>query len=140
MKFWDASAVVPLLVRETATPRMQALFDDDRDMVVWWATRVECVSALARLERDGTLPSDAMQSALARLNALARAWDEVQPTAILRESAERFLRVHPIRAADALQLAAAFVAAENRPSTLEVVVLDDRLVTAASREGFAVAQ
>ena len=49
----------------------------------------------------------------------------------------RFLRVHPLRAADALQLAAAFIAAERRPSSLEVVTLDDRLAAAARKEGFA---
>jgi predicted nucleic acid-binding protein len=55
----------------------------------------------------------------------------------VREAAVRFLRVHPLRAADALQLAAAFVAAERRPSSLEVVTLDDRLAVAARKEGFA---
>jgi uncharacterized protein len=48
----------------------------------------------------------------------------------------RFLRVHPLRTSDALQLAAAFVAAERRPSSLEVVTLDDRLAAAARKEGF----
>jgi hypothetical protein len=46
------------------------------------------------------------------------------------------LRVHPLRAADALQLAAAYIAAERRPSSLELVILDDRLAAAARREGF----
>jgi hypothetical protein len=41
-----------------------------------------------------------------------------------------------LRTADALQLAAAFVAAERRPSSLEVITLDDRLAAAARREGF----
>ncbi len=50
----------------------------------------------------------------------------------------RFLRVHPLRAADALQLAAAFVLADRRPSTLELVTLDDRLAVAARKEGFVV--
>jgi uncharacterized protein len=44
--------------------------------------------------------------------------------------------VHPLRAADALQLAAAVVAAERDPPSLEFVSLDDRLLEAASREGF----
>ncbi len=48
----------------------------------------------------------------------------------------RFLRVHPLRAADALQLAAAFIAAERRPSSLELITLDDRLAAAARKEGF----
>ena len=44
----------------------------------------------------------------------------------------------PLRAADALQLAAAFAAAERRPASLEIVTLDDRLANAARKEGFAV--
>ena len=56
----------------------------------------------------------------------------------MRETATRFLRVHPLRAADALQLAAAFVVAENRPSSLELITLDDRLGDAARKEGFKV--
>ena len=54
----------------------------------------------------------------------------------VKETARRLLRVHPIGAADALQLAAAFVLAERRPSTLDFVCLDDRLTRAARREGF----
>ena len=56
------------------------------------------------------------------------------------EAAIRFLRVHPLRAADALQLAAAFVAAERRPSSLELVTLDDWLAAAARKEGFLLAR
>jgi predicted nucleic acid-binding protein len=48
----------------------------------------------------------------------------------------RFLRVHPLRAADALQLAAAFTAAERRPSSLAFVCMDEKLLAAAKREGF----
>ena len=65
-------------------------------------------------------------------------WQEVEAGDLVRETAIRLLRVHPLRAADSLQLAAAFVAAEGRPSTLEFVTLDDRLALAAQREGFVV--
>ena len=58
----------------------------------------------------------------------------------IREAAVRFVRVHPLRAADALQLAAAFVVAERRPSSLEVITLDERLAAAARKEGFALVE
>ena len=109
---------------------------NDPAILVWWATEVECASAIARLERDGVLEDAAVVQAFDRLRHLARAWHEVDPTDAVRESAVRFLRVHPLRAADALQLAAAFIAAERRPSTLELITLDDRLATAARKEGF----
>jgi uncharacterized protein len=106
-------------------------------MLVWWGSPVECVSALARLERDAALNSPAMTLALQRLQQLSAGWHEIDPSDEIRETAARFLRVHALRAAGALQLAAAFVAAERRPPSLEMVTLDDRLANAARREGFA---
>jgi predicted nucleic acid-binding protein len=138
VRFWDASAIVPLLMAEAATRSMQQLAADDPALLVWWATEVECASAIARLERDGALDAAAAIDAFDRLQRLAHGWHEVDPSELIREAAVRFLRVHPLRAADALQLAAAFVAAERRPSTLELVTLDERLAAAARKEGFPV--
>ena len=136
MKFWDASALVPLLVQEAATDLVMALVAKDPGMLVWWGSQVECVSALARLEREGAIDRERADLAFGRLNGLAEAWHEVEPSEIVRESAIRFLRVHPLRAADALQLGAAFVAAERRPPSLEMVTFDDRLADVARKEGF----
>lgn len=138
MRFWDASAIVPLLVDQVGTPAVTDEYERDPDLVVWWATRVEAASAIARLEREGAL------SALARLEAddrgrrLETAWQEVEPTERVRRMAMRLLRVHSLRSADALVLAAAIVAAEAEPGTLPFVTLDDRLAGAADREGFPV--
>ena len=140
MKFGDASAIVPLVITEPTTTTMQALAEKDPTMLVWWATEVECASAIARLEREGSLTQTAVTQAFDRLKQLAEAWHEVDPSDPIREAAVRFLRVHPLRAADALQLAAAFIAAERRPSSLEVVTLDDHLALAAQKEGFALVQ
>jgi predicted nucleic acid-binding protein len=136
MKFWDASAIVPLLMTETTTQAVQSVAERDPSMLVWWAAEVECASAIARLERDGALDDGASAQAFDRLKQLASGWHEVDPSDAVREAAVRFLRVHPLRAADALQLAAAFIAAERRPSSLDVVTLDDRLAAAARKEGF----
>jgi uncharacterized protein len=138
--FWDASAIVPLLVGEATTAQMQALAGRDPDMLVWWGSEVECVSALARLERAGALDGRAMALACDRLKQLADGWHEIEPSEIVRESAVRFLRVHPLRAADAWQLAAAFTAAERRPGSLRVVTLDERLADAARKEGFVLVE
>ena len=136
MRFWDASAIIPLLTSESSTAALQSLAEKDPSLLVWWATEVECASAIARLERDGALDHAAVTQAFERLRHLANSWHEVDPGDPVREAAVRFLRVHPLRAADALQLAAAFVAAERRPSSLEIVTLDDRLAMAARKEGF----
>ena len=136
MKFWDSSAVVPLLVPEVMSGSMRRRYADDPVMVAWWATEIECTSAIARRQRVGQLPEDIAAEGFVRLHALRAGWHEVEPGEELRESAKRLLRVHDLRTADALQLAAAVFIAEARPSTLEFVSLDDRLLTAARREGF----
>lgn len=138
MSFWDSSALVPLLVEEATTEALIRLAADDAEMIAWWGSPVECASALARLERSGALTAPQATEAFARLDVLAAAWYEIEPVALVKETARRFLRVHDLRAGDALQLAAAFVAAEGRPSSLRILCLDDRLAAAAQREGFEV--
>src|SRR5262245_36391479 len=105
MKFWDASAVVPLLLSESTTRSAMSLAARDPVMLVWWATEVECASAVARLERDGNIDDVVATQAFDRLKQLAIRWNEIEPNDAIREAAVRFLRVHPLRAADALQLA-----------------------------------
>jgi predicted nucleic acid-binding protein len=137
VKFWDASALVPLLVAEPVTRRLQALAARDPDMLAWWGSAVECASAVARLERAGQLDARGAALAFDRLKQFSEGWHEIEPSEVLRENAIRFLRVHALRAADALQLAAAFIAAERRPPSLDLVSLDDRLADAARKEGFS---
>ncbi len=138
MKFWDSSALVALLVEEEATVPLRDLYLGEPGTIAWWGTPVECASAVARLEREGQLSPQAVTEALERLDALARHWHRIEPVDAVLETARRLLRVHPLRAADSLQLAAAFLASEGRPSTLEFVCVDNRLVIAAQREGFLV--
>lgn len=138
MRFWDSSAIVPLIVREPRSTEMRALLDEDERMLVWWATGVECVSALRRLERAGTLGARDVGRSVEALRLLDSTWSEVTPAAALRARAERLLAVHPLRAADALQLAAALAWRRGDPAGAVLVTLDDRLRDAAAREGFAV--
>lgn len=138
MKFWDTSALVPLLLEEAASEPVRELYGADPAVAVAWTTAVECASAVARVERDGELTVDQARAVFARLDELIRTSYEVEPGANLRDIARRLLRVHSLRAADAIQLASATLAAEGRPSTLTVVTLDERLETAALREGFVV--
>jgi hypothetical protein len=108
-------------------------------MVVWWATRTECLSAFARRRREGGFGRGEEEQVQSVLAALATAWSEVSASERLRDTAERLLRVHPLRAADAFQLAAALVWAGDRPRGRCFVAFDDRLREAASREGFTIA-
>lgn len=136
MRYWDASGIVPLLVEQSHSREMEKLIEQDPDIVTWWGSSIECFSALMRLVRQGRLNSSGAQAAERRLRELRKGWNEVLPTEACRRAAERMLRVHPLRAADAQQLAAALIASDNEPSMLEVVCLDQRLTEALRKEGF----
>jgi predicted nucleic acid-binding protein len=137
VRYWDTSAIVPLLLPEAPRDALLELLERDPVMLVWWGTRIECTSAVARRERDGALGVADSDAALQRLRDLSAEWQEVVPADSIRTTAQRLLRVHPLRAADSLQLAAAIIAAGHEPATLEFVSLDARLNEAASREGFS---
>ena len=138
MKFWDASAIMPLLVRQEKTAAMERLLKQDPGMVVWWGTPVECLSALMRLVREGRFAVTDVLCAEQRLEHFRTTWDEVVPGEACRRASERMLRVHPLRAADSLQLAAALIASDHNPSQVDIVCLDDRLTESARKEGFRV--
>lgn len=120
------------------TDALLGLLAEDSRMIVWWVTEVEAMSALARRHRDGQLRASALDQARSLLAELADSWSEVQPSARLRTRAERLLLVHPLRAADALQLAAAVAWTDGDPGHNHVVCLDERLRLSAQREGFVV--
>jgi predicted nucleic acid-binding protein len=138
MKFWDASAIIPLIAEEKTRARLLQLLEKDSEMLAWWGTPVEIASALARREREGLLAADEVTVALTTAQALAESWHEILPSNLIRRTAERLLRAHPLRAADSLQLAAALIASDQDPRSLEFVCLDVRLTRAAQREGFHV--
>lgn len=137
MRFWDTSAIMPLVAREPFSDAMRRILEEDAGMVVWWATRVECASAISRRAREGSLDPQGEAAACELLDDLSESWTEVRPTARLRNLAEQALTVHPLRAADALQLAAALIWSQSRPGGRPFVCLDERLRTVASRSGFA---
>ena len=138
MRFWDSSAIAPLLVEETATRPREAQLHEDAEILVWYGTWAELESAICRRERESSVDPEQAAMARTRLSVLTRAWLEVQPTSWVRERAIRLLRVHPLRAADAMQLAAALVAFKERTAGNRFLTADLRLAKAATLEGFAV--
>lgn len=138
MRFWDTSAIMPLISREPLSDEVRRLLEEDAGMVVWWATRVECVSAISRRGREGSLGAEGTASARGLLDDLSGNWTEARPTSMLRTLAEDALATHPLRAADALQLASALIWCGSQPRGRRFVCLDERLRTAASRSGFVV--
>ena len=109
MRFWDSSAITPLLVVEADSAQRERQLADDADMLVWFGTLTEVESSLARRKRAGELPAESELRARRHLDQLSAHWTEVNPTTEVRARAIRLLRVHPLRAADAFQLAAALI-------------------------------
>jgi uncharacterized protein len=134
--FWDTSGLVPLCCFQPQSAQARQVARTYSRQVVWWGTIVEAVSSLNRLSREGTLNLKDSKQAFARLDYLRTRWNEVQPTEELRDRAERLLRVHKLRAADALQLAAALIWCGDRPQGRALIGADGILSNAAAAEGF----
>jgi predicted nucleic acid-binding protein len=138
VRFWDASAVVPLITEEDFSARVRSVLEEDDLMIVWWGTEIECVSALSRKRHHGVLAEDQFEQSIDLLIYLLERWAEIQPVHDLRVEAEYLLASYALRAADALQLAAALKWCKYEPAGIGFVCLDDKLREAAERQGFKV--
>lgn len=127
-----------MIATQPASEVVVGLLEEDAALVAWWVTWVECAVALNRLVREGILDEEAVTETRALLDRLSEEWSVVQPINRVRILAESLSRRHPLRAADALQLAAALVWCEEETEGRGFVCLDERLRQAASHEGFAV--
>ena len=134
MRYWDASALVPLLVAERDTELVRSWLSDDDRIVTWVWTRTEIVGAVERRTREGSLSRSQRREMLRRLDAFARSWDEVIDVLAVRSRANALLARHPLRAADAGQLGAALLVQEQIAGVLDFVCLDRRLSSAAELE------
>ena len=74
MRFWDSSAIVPLVIQEAATDPIRQLLSQDPQMATWALTATEIVSALWRRKRLGELTIEGVQQATWELDQLAQSW------------------------------------------------------------------
>jgi predicted nucleic acid-binding protein len=133
--FWDSSALVPLCVKQQTTPAIGALAAQYR-MMVWWAAPVEMRGAFARLLRMKQLSNREHVEAQISLEKLRSSWREVVPNDELRHQAERLAERFTLRAADALQLAAALAWRLGKPNGRAFISGDAQLLQAARQLGF----
>ena len=138
MRYWDASALVPLFIEEASTSEVDGWRAADPGITTWMMTRVEVISGIARRKREWPQLLAGWNRAIREVHEVASRWTEISDAAATRLHAERIVMDYPLRAADALQLGAAIVAADGDPQSLELVTLDRRLADAARREGFPV--
>ncbi len=138
MRFWDSSALVPLLIEEPGTALATQWLRRDPEVAVWGLTRLELSAAIERRTRQGRVSAPLRRTALDRLERLTASAREVVDLLAVRQLAVRLLSRHPLRAADAAQLAAALLVAEDDPSSLAMACFDRPLAEAAEREGLRV--
>jgi len=138
VRYWDASALVPLVVAEPDSELARTWLSEDDYIVTWAWTRTEITSAIERRARKGSLSRQQRREALRRFDAFAGSWDEVTDLLAVRSRANALLARHPLRAADAGQLGAALLIQEQLAGVLTFVCLDHRLSTAAELESLRV--
>ena len=137
--FWDTSAILHICVPGQVSSRAKSLLRV-HPPVVWWTAAVEVRSALERLRREASLSSAAYTASNRRLEELLGSCREIQPTDPLRELAASLLERFPLRASDALNLAAALVWTKQIPRGRMFICNDRRLTSAARALGFDTAE
>ena len=138
MRFWDSSAIIPLLVLEDKTEYCISAFQTDKEIMVWTMSKVEVFSALCRSFRENTLTEGTFELAKKRMTDLFDIAFEIVSISKVKERALRLLQVHTLKAADALQLASVLVATQEVTSKLPIMCFDEKLKQAAKLEGFAI--
>lgn len=138
MRYWDASALVPLIVAQPDSHLVREWLAEDDQIVTWVWTGTEIVSAIERLTREGKISRQQRRAALEEFGDLSNQWDEVTDAVAVRARALGVLARHPVRAADAGQLAAAMLIQEQLTFPLSFMCLDRRLALAAEREGLRI--
>jgi predicted nucleic acid-binding protein len=141
MRFWDSSALVPLLIREPSSESMRSLLHKDRKVIASFITAVEVSSAVWRRLHNGKLDAAEYAAAEEQFATLSNNWWVEDELRRIIDLALDLLRRYPLRAGDAIQLASAIDVVHQRRkklSFLPFVTLDGDLASAARAEGFPV--
>jgi predicted nucleic acid-binding protein len=138
MRFWDSSALIPLLVHEQSSDAMRAILSSDRRITASVITPIEIESALWRRRHHDEMDAEQHMSAEEMFAELTASWSEIADIISAQRIALDLLSRHTLRAADAIQLATAIVASNATVASLPFVTLDRDLRAAARAEGFTV--
>jgi predicted nucleic acid-binding protein len=138
----DSSALVKRYVAETGTAWIQALAvpSAHNSLLISRITWVEVLSALARRQREGSLPPASVIRAIQSFRYdLDTQYRVVEVDRELAEAAGKLVSKHPLRAYDAIQLASALrvqpAFTRSRSTSLIFLAADNRLLANAQAEG-----
>ncbi len=133
--YFDTSALVKLLVLETGSPLVVALWERADAAVTSRIADVEVKSVLAAAERIGRIDAAPAAKARDRWKEIWPGLAKVEVTAALSEHAAELADRRPLRAGDALHLASALLLREANPV---LAAWDRRLSNAGRAEGLTV--
>jgi uncharacterized protein len=134
--YFDASALVKLVVEEDGSEVAAQLWDGCDAAVASRLAHVEVCAALAAANRNHQLGDDDLVSALDSWDGYWAAVRPVELTAAVEQRAGRLARQHALRGADAVHLASALALGDP---DLVVAVWDARLAAGARAAHLAVA-
>ncbi len=140
--FLDSSALVKRYIFELGSTWLEAIADPraDNNLFITRIAWVEVLSAFARRQREENLSATDVEQSVETLRYdLDSQYQVVEIDAELVETAGELVRQHPLRAYDAIQLAAALrvqsVLVQEATNSLTLLAADDRLITIARIEG-----
>jgi predicted nucleic acid-binding protein len=137
-RFFDSSAIVAAYAKQPESPKVRRLLAREATAVSR-LSEVETVSAFSRLARDAAISWDQRVAAIEAFLTDLETWEIVEVTLQVTAEARSILRVHPLRAADAIQLASALVLQSRIGTPLDAfVAFDARLLAAARAEQLTV--
>lgn len=134
--FFDASALAKRYVAEKHSTEVQRWLEESTPAVCR-LSEVEITSALARRCREGVISVAGRDRALAALDGDLRAVHVVELSPEVLKAARAALLRHPLRSADAVQLASALILRERLRTQIAFLTFDERLGAAAEGEGLA---
>lgn len=143
--YFDSSGIVKRFVSETGSAWTINLFkpSDGNRIYIARLTPVEVISAIIRRKNTGSLSKAQADNAMRRFErSLTGRYVFVEIRAVIADEAMRVAKVHGLRGYDAVQLAAALFANQERlnigASELTFVSADNNLNNAATAEGLTV--
>lgn len=137
MLYFDASALAKRYVHEPETAAVRRLLARGVPATSR-LSEIEVASAVARRSREGRLSAANRDRVLAQLREDVATMYVVELSREVADIACSLLRRHPLRGADAIQLASCVHLAGQMEASPEIVVYDVELARAARAEGVAV--